>query len=206
VIAGDASVAIGATQFGVAPGDVFLSPGEPGCVVRAGAHGALLWVVTNEPLLALDRSRPALPEEAPFDPVYYPAAEIARQLERIHAAPRNPDISGIALIFSSERLEASRNILPSLTLGLNSVPAGEQQRPHRHNAAAITLILRGEHCHSRVGGARHPWSPFATLVTPAGAPHSHHNDGAERALFLIVQDGGLHYHARTMGFAFVDAD
>jgi hypothetical protein len=24
-------------------------------------------------------------------------------------------------------------------------------------------------------------------------------------MFLIVQDGGLHYHARTMGFAFLEA-
>jgi hypothetical protein len=41
-------------------------------------------------------------------------------------------------------------------------------------------------------------------VTPPGAPHSHHNDGDRRALFLIVQDGGLHYHARTMGFSFLE--
>jgi gentisate 1,2-dioxygenase len=184
-----------------AAGDVFLAPGEPGCVLTAEASGTLLWVVTNEPQLALDGLRPP---EAPLDPVHYPAPEIARQLARIHAASQNPDTSGIALIFSSARLEASKNILPSLTLGLNSVPAGEQQRPHRHNSAAATLILRGEHCHSRVAGARCDWSPFATLVTPAGDPHSHHNDGGERALFLIVQDGGLHYHARTMDFAFLD--
>ncbi len=55
-----------------------------------------------------------------------------------------------------------------------------------------------------VGGVRCDWSPFATLVTPPGAPHSHHNGGDSRALFLIVQDGGLHYHARTMGFEFLE--
>jgi hypothetical protein len=41
------------------------------------------------------------------------------------------------------------------------------------------------------------------MVTPPGAVHSHHNDGGRRADFLIVQDGGLHQHARTMDFAFV---
>jgi gentisate 1,2-dioxygenase len=87
---------------------------------------------------------------------------------------------------------------------LNTVPAGEHQRAHRHNSAAITLILKGERCWSMVGGVRCDWSPFATLVTPATEPHSHHNDGPERAAFLIVQDGGLHYHARTMGFAFLE--
>ena len=37
---------------------------------------------------------------------------------------------------------------------------------------------------------------------PPGEMHSHHNDGDRRALFLIVQDGGLHYHTRTMGFSY----
>ncbi len=41
-------------------------------------------------------------------------------------------------------------------------------------------------------------------MTPAGEPHSHHNPGAGRAQFLIVQDGGLHYRARTMDFAFLE--
>ena len=44
----------------------------------------------------------------------------------------------------------------------------------------------------------------STLVTPAGDPHSHHNNGGVMAHFLIVQDGGLHYHARTMGFEFLE--
>jgi quercetin dioxygenase-like cupin family protein len=183
-------------DFAFAAGDVFLTTGEPGCRITADAGGALLWVVTNEPQLALDGSQPA----ALFAPVHYPAAEIAEQLGRVYAASRNAETSGMALIFCSAAMEASRNILPSLTLGLNAVPAGEQQPAHCHNAAALTLILAGERCYSMVGGARCDWSPFATLVTPAGVPHSHHNDSAARAQFLIVQDGGLHHHARTMDF------
>jgi hypothetical protein len=31
---------------------------------------------------------------------------------------------------------------------------------------------------------------------------AHHNDGDHLALFLIVQDGGFHYHTRTMGFSY----
>ncbi len=197
VIEGTGTASTGAETIAFGQGDIFLTGGD--CALTADT-GALLWVVTNEPYLALDGLQPA----TPVAPVHYPAAEIARQLATIHAASQNPETSGMALIFSSATHEASKNILPSLTLGLNSVPPGEQQRPHRHNSAAVTLILRGEHCHSRVAGTRCDWQPFATLVTPAGDPHSHHNDGTERALFLIVQDGGLHYHARTMGFAFLD--
>jgi gentisate 1,2-dioxygenase len=200
VIEGAGCVSTEAEDFAFAAGDVFLTTGdqggEPGCRITADAGGALLWVVTNEPQLALDGLQPA----APFAPVHYPAAEITEQLGRVYAASRNAETSGMALIFCSGAMEASRNILPSLTLGLNAVPAGEQQPAHRHNAAAVTLILAGDRCYSMVGGARCDWSPFATLVTPAGAPHSHHNDGAARAQFLIVQDGGLHHHARTMDF------
>ncbi len=74
-------------------------------------------------------------------------------------------------------MEASRNIMPTLTLSLNTLPPGEHQRAHRHNSAAITLVLRGDDCFSMVDGQRCDWQPWATLVTPPGAPHSHHNQG-----------------------------
>ena len=204
VIRGSGSVTTGDERFAFGPGDVFLTPGGIPAALAATDGGAVLWVVTNEPQLAFDSLRPAEPAAAPVDAVHYPAAEIAAQLQKVVEASQNATTSGIALIFSSDRQEAARNILPTLTLSLNTVPAGEQQRAHRHNSAAITLILKGENCHSMVGGEKCDWSPFATLVTPATEPHSHHNDSAERAMFLIVQDGGLHYHARTMGFTFLD--
>ena len=47
------------------------------------------------------------------------------------------------------------------------------------------------------------WAPWATTVTPPTAVHSHHNEGTRQALFLIVQDGGIYNHARTMGFEYV---
>lgn len=204
VIRGDGDATVGDERFAWGPGDVFLTPGGVETALKAGADGAVLWLVTNEPQLAFDRLEARRGDDAAVEAVHYPAAEIARQLQRVLDAEQNDATSGVALIFSSTRQEASRNITPSLTLSLNTVPPGEHQRAHRHNSAAITLILNGDRCHSRVGGARCDWSPFATLVTPAGEPHSHHNEGGERAAFLIVQDGGLHYHARTMGFAFLE--
>ena len=54
------------------------------------------------------------------------------------------------------------------------------------------------------GRSRVDWSPFATMVTPPAEVHSHHNGGPRPARFLIVQDGGWHYHARTMGFEFAE--
>ena len=40
------------------------------------------------------------------------------------------------------------------------------------------------------------------MITPPTAAHSHHNDGDRLATFLIVQDGGLFYHCRTIAFSF----
>ncbi len=187
---------------------MFLTPGgRPTRVTNLDDSAtAVLWVVTNEPQLAFEHAAPAGGADAAIELVHYPADEIARQLERVINASRDATTSGIALIFSSAREEASKNIMPTLTLSLNTVPAGERQRLHRHNSAAVTLILRGDACYSMVGGTRCDWAPYATLVTPAGDPHSHHNEGTERALFLIVQDGGFHYHARTMGFEFLEAE
>ena len=72
------------------------------------------------------------------------------------------------------------------------------------------LALREARCASTIGGKTFPWTQHVTLLTPAGAPHDHRNapteGGAVRdddiALALIVQDGGLYYYGRTMGFSF----
>jgi gentisate 1,2-dioxygenase len=203
VITGRGSSACNGEELRWGAGDVFVLPGGSAATHRA-TERAVLWLVSNEPQLAVDAAVPRLPANGPIEPVHYPAAEIERQLGIIAATKANETTSGLALIFSSDRMEANRNIMPTLTLSLNTLPPGEHQRAHRHNSAAITLVLRGDDCFSMVDGQRCDWQPWATLVTPPGAPHSHHNQGNDGARFLIVQDGGLHYHARTMGFSFLE--
>ena len=85
---------------------------------------------------------------------------------------------------------------------VNQVPPHDFQRPHRHNSAAVTLSIQGKTCYSLIGGKRVDWQENAVMVTPPGDVHSHHNDGNEQMTCLIVQDGGLYYHCRTMGFEF----
>lgn len=188
-----------APGFDWGAGDVLLLPG--GAVTLHAREDAVLWLVGNEPMLAFEGLRPGATAAAP---VHVPAAEIERQLALIGACTSNDSTAGLALIFSSDGLEAWRNLTASMTLSLNTLPPRESQRAHRHNAAAITLVLQGENCHSRIAGEARAWSLGNTLVTPPGEPHSHHNGGDVQARFLIVQDGGLHYHARTMGFEFLE--
>jgi gentisate 1,2-dioxygenase len=201
VISG-AGTSEGAEVLQWAAGDVLFFPGAQKVRHTAGATGAVLWVVTDEPLLAFDDLAPSPAPASRLGAAHYPAREIARQLQLIEQAVPEDATSGRAVVFSHEALQAGRNILPVLTLSLNTLPPGDAQRAHRHNSAAITLIVNGDDCHSLVDDARCDWQRWTTMVTPPGAQHSHHNEGGRRAEFLIVQDGGLHYHARTMGFAF----
>ena len=136
--------------------------------------------------------------------VHYRGAEIARQLKLLQDIGRDEATAGIAVLFSSDRQEANRNILPTMTLAMNALPPGTSQRAHRHNAAALMLLIRSEGAYSLMDGKRKNWSPWATTVTPPVSVHSHYNGGDEQAMFLVVQDGGLFYHLRAMGFSFAE--
>jgi len=198
MIAGNAEFVQGEDRIKLAAGDILLVPGSR--VFTIYAHmPSVFWLVGNDPLLRHEKVQ-ADPEQAPML-VHYPRSEIAAQLDRVYAATRNTETSGHALIFSNVDCEETRNISPSLTLSLNTLRPGAVQAPHRHNAAAITLVLKGDAAYTMLNDQCCDWQPWATMITPAGVRHSHHNDGHSRAEFLIVQDGGLHYAARTMGFS-----
>ena len=182
-------------------GDVFTLPGGDVTRHRASGH-AVLWLVSNEPQLAFERLEPPAPGNAEAELAHFPAAEIERQLDQLHAGDFGDTAPGFAVVFASAGQAHRRNVMPSLTLAMNSLPPGGSQRPHVHNSVAVTLCIQGEGCWSSVDGVRGDWLADAVSITPPTAAHSHHNDGPRRAKFLIVQDGGLYYHCRTMGFEF----
>ena len=185
------------------PGDVFILPGGE-AFTHAALSDAVLWIVTNEPQLAFEALRPPADGKAPTDLVHYTGKEIARQLKFLQDVGRNEATAGTALVFSSDRQEANRNVLPTLTLAMNALPPGTSQRAHRHNSAAVMLLIQSNDCYSLLDGKRKNWAPWATTVTPPVSVHSHYNDGDQQAMFLVVQDGGLFYHLRAMGFSFAE--
>lgn len=204
VIEGSGETRIGNETIAWRTGDVMALPGGHAVRHTAGDMPSVLWIVTNEPALAFEKLSPPEPGTAAIEAVHYPAAEIDRQIEVLLEQSVADDQAGVALIFASERTADSRNVMPSLTLAFNTLQPGTHQRAHKHNSAAITLCVDGEDCFSMIDGERIIWSPYATMVTPPGEVHSHHNAGDRLARFLIVQDGGWHYHARTMGFEFAE--
>jgi gentisate 1,2-dioxygenase len=186
-------------------GDVMLLPGGVAETFSSQGDGnAVLWRCTNEPQLAYESSLPSPASVSPIKPTRYTKSDMLQALEDAKKLTMKNGMKSMAIMFGSEDSK-NGTITPSLTLALNCVPARESQVPHRHNSVAVTLVLEGEQCHSMVAGAKVPWSRYATFVTPAAASHSHHNQAEKDALLLIVQDGGLYAHCRTMGFAITDA-
>lgn len=186
-------------------GDVFSLPGGQPIELNSPTCDSVLWLVTNEPELAFERFAPPASAEALIEATHFPAATISEELLRARAKLAGQRVAGLAVVFASERLEDRRNISPTLTLAMNQLGPGEMQVAHSHNSVAVSLAVSGERCYSMVDGKRKDWQPFVTMVTPPTSVHSHHNNGRGLANWLIVQDGGLHYHCRTMGFRFEDA-
>jgi len=184
-------------------GDVLLMPGGSPITYTAN-EDSVAWLVTDEPALAFFGLAPRLGDQAPVAPVHYKAGDLENELEAVYAHPDVKKFAGYAVVLSHDRLEHTRNLHPTLTLALNTLPAGDKQRPHVHNAMALTLCLQGEGVHSVVNGERKDWKQYAVMVTPPGASHSHINEGPKRMRSYVVQDGALHYYTRTNAFAFVD--
>ena len=186
-----------------AAGDFFALPGGGESALTGGPEGAVLFMVTNEPELAHQGSEPPRPENAPVAMAYYPGAEIDRQLQEAHDAQiDDPNVAGQAVQLTSPGMAGHGTIHPSIACAINSLDAHLTQRPHRHNSVAVTLPLFAEGVHSIVEGQRVDWRQYAAMITPPAALHSHINAGDRLMKSMVIQDGGLYYHCRTIGFSF----
>jgi len=205
VIAGSGRAEQGDDVIAWNAGDVFSMPGGRPLRLASPQRDSVLWVVSNEPELAFEHFAAPTPDDALVEATHFPAAAIAEELDRARAKLEGRPVAGLAVVFASARLEDRRNISPTLTLAMNQLPPRGAQTAHSHNSVAVSLAIDGPQCYSMVDGVRKDWEPYVTMVTPPGSVHSHHNESARRANWLIVQDGGLHYHCRTMGFRFEDS-
>ena len=198
VIEGSGTAAKNGDSIAWGTGDVFVLPGGSRTRIRANEEDALLWMVTDEPVLSyFGVERTGLDQEA----VHYPAEVTAREMTQIHERVDDGTQSGKAVLFTRAGLETTHLATPTVAFALNSLPPGEDQPPHRHNAAALTLCIRGEGVYSLVDGRKVDWQDRAVMVTPPSALHSHHNRGPEMMYSVVAQDGGVFYNARTLGYA-----
>lgn len=184
-------------------GDVFSLPGGGETVLAAGHSDAVLLVVTNEPELAFHGLTAPSPEAAPTRAVRYPRADIRAEMARVRDSQKaDPNASGMAMHLTSEHNGNADAAHPTIKLAMNALDAHAVQRPHRHNSVALTLPIQCAGVYSVIEGARLDWQQYALMITPPAALHEHHNEGDEMMLSLVVQDGGLYFRCRTIGFSF----
>jgi len=190
----------GDDQVDWAQGDVFCFPGGNETSHQA-TDAAVLFCVTNEPLLAFENLRPPAPGESRTETVHWPHAEIEDRLQQRYTREKTAETTGVAIAFSASAMAPSKNTIPMINTAINTLEPSGDQRPHRHNGAAITLAIEGEGIHSMIEDEKVPWITGVAQITPAAELHSHHNRGNRRMRSFVVQDEGLHFYLRTPGFS-----
>tara|TARA_B100001540_G_C15714790_1_gene600276 strand:- start:308 stop:1210 length:903 start_codon:yes stop_codon:yes gene_type:complete len=181
-------------------GDVFCFPGGKETEHSSIADNSILFLVTNEPLLNFEQLSPSN-NNSNILPSHWPHEKTASFLEERYKRPKTKETSGVAVLFSTEETLPSRNTIPSINTSINTLEAGGDQRPHRHNGVAITLAIEGEKVYSMIEDQKIDWKNGVAQITPAAELHSHHNRGSKRMISFVVQDEGLHWYLRTTGFS-----
>jgi len=201
VIEGNGLSRNGVDELSWGPGDVFCFPGGIE-TMHSASDDALLFSVSDAPLLAFAGTGPLLARRATVETVLWPAAEIDRRFEEVFNRPITDKTTGAAVQFSTRCTEPNFTTTPFINASINTLAAGCDQRPHRHNGVAVTLAIQGDGVYSTIDGERIEWVTGVAQITPATALHSHHSRGDRRMRALVIQDEGLHVYTRTPGFSF----
>lgn len=201
VIAGRGASRNGRDEIAWSMGDVFCFAGGAE-TVHTATDDAILFSANDAPLLAFAGIGVPEPGHAGVEAVIWSSAEIDRRLEAVYNRPIAEKTTGASVQFSTRRTEPNFTTTPFINAAINTLAAGCDQRPHRHNGVAVTLAIQGEGIHSMIDGERIDWVSGAAQITPATTLHSHHNRGDKRMRSLVIQDEGLHIYTRTPGFSF----
>ncbi len=170
-------------------GDVFLFPGSLPILNEAPSGDAVLFMVTDEPLLAaLGCSAPPF-DESQVKSTHFTARTIAAKLEDI-SSQAGASATQAILGFASSQYEQRSCIASAIGAGIATLEAGADQVPHCHDVDTISLGLQCENVHSVVQGQQTDWLANAAMLTPAGAVHALHNRGEQRMFSFYVQDKG----------------
>jgi gentisate 1,2-dioxygenase len=193
-----------------AAGDVVTLPGGGPATYRA-TEDALLYRVTDAPLL---RWLGATPADRRFAPTRYDGVEADRRLRAVAAHPDAGLRNRVSILLGNATMTQTLTATPTLWAMLGILPVDAVQRPHRHQSAALDLIVACEPgCYTLVGRAlgddgsildpvRVAWESAGAFVTPPGAWHSHHNESGAPARLFPVQDAGLHTYLRSLDIRF----
>lgn len=210
VLEGKGSVQQGNTGFEFATGDFFTLPGGAETVLNATATSRLYYV-NDAPLLDYLGVQVARPR---FSPTLYPARRARAELDKAINAPGSGERNRMSILLGNANFPQTRTITHSMWVMYGIVPAGANQKPHRHQSIALDFISEcAPGCYTLVGTelddsgsivdpVRVDWEPGMVFVTPPGYWHSHHNESGEDCFVIPFQDAGLHTYLRTLNIQF----
>jgi gentisate 1,2-dioxygenase len=191
-------------------GDFLTLPATSRATFHADSDAAFYWV-HDEPML---RYLGAEATEAKFRATKFPRARAVAELEEIAARPGANDKSRVSVLLANAEEEQTLTITHVLWAMFGLLPAGQEQRPHRHQSVALDLILDARPgCYTLLGTrlddrgdivdpVRVDWEAGGAFVTPPGMWHAHYNESGAPAHLIPVQDAGLQTYLRSLDIRF----
>eukprot|EP00854_Cymbomonas_tetramitiformis_P018444 gene18444-22009_t len=198
-------------------GDLFAIPASRSPITHTALEGdfggAALYWVTDEPLL---RYLGVAPVDRKFEPTMWRKERLLEEVANIAASTSGTDLNRLGVLLGNVACPETKTLTHVLWSLLNSIAAGQVQKPHRHNSIALDLAvsaqpgvytLMGQSLDANgeiVDPIRCDWTPGGVFVTPPGWWHAHYNESDEIAWVLPMQDAGLYTNQRTLDIRFVD--
>jgi gentisate 1,2-dioxygenase len=191
-------------------GDFLTLPATSAATFYADSHAAFYWV-HDEPLLRYLGAEAAEPK---FRPTKFPRARAVAELAEIASRPGASDKSRVSVLLANAEEEQTLTITHVLWAMFGLLPAGQEQRPHRHQSVALDLILDAKPgCYTLLGTrldergdivnpTRVDWEAGGAFITPPGMWHAHCNESGAPAHLIPVQDAGLQTYLRTLDIRF----
>ena len=192
-------------------GDFLTLPASARSVFYADAEAAMYWV-HDEPLL---RYLGAEAREQKFRATKFRRADAVAKLQDIASRPGANEKSRVSVLLANDNQEQTLTITHVLWAMFGVLPAGQEQRPHRHQSVALDLILDApaSGCYTLLGTRlndrgeiadpiRVDWQAGGAFTTPPGMWHAHFNETDTPAHLIPVQDAGLQTYLRSLDIKF----
>lgn len=195
-------------------GDLFVIPATEEEAVHISTSDSALYWVHDQPLLTYLGVKPSVKK---FRTTLFKKERLLAEVERIKHQPGAEHRNRMGILLGNKITEdGTKTLTHTLWSLLNMLPAGDHQRPHRHNSVALDLCVSappGDKVYTLMGPeldeegwVKNPvkcvWKSGSVFSTPPGWWHSHHNETGEPAWVLPMQDAGLYTHQRTLDIQF----
>eukprot|EP01037_Dinobryon_pediforme_P026016 gene26016-28392_t len=195
-------------------GDLFVVPACESSIEHFASEDSAIYWVHDQPLLTYLGVKPSVKK---FNITLFRKEKMLAEVERIKHQPGAEHRNRMGILLGNKITEDSTKTLThTLWSLLNVLPAGDAQRPHRHNSVALDLCVSAEPGDGvytlmgpeldEEGWVKDPvkcvWRTGSVFSTPPGWWHSHHNTTNVPAWVLPMQDAGLYTHQRTLDIRF----